>query len=449
MKVLKYIFFSMLIAGVFTSCTNWVNTNDALISPNAATDAPASTILTHVLATIIQSNEGTNARYANMFTQHFRGLDRQHNAYDQYNMTNQNFQWDEEYQQIIHQANIIITKADEASNVQLRGVAKLAKAWTFGTLTSLFGDIPFNEADNLEKFPNPAFDDQVTVVYPGIQALLDEAIADLTGAGGFTGDFFFSGDAAKWTAAAHTLKARYYLHMGDYANAASEAAQGINATANNVLAPHSGGTIGKDANLWGDFIANQRTGDYGVGASFLEAMLKIGGAKNNAKTNESARYLDFFTADGSNINTSTSTIFALNASFPLITYEENQLILAEAQIRQNDKAGALATLNTVRTALAAKYAAGTYTAYVDADFATNADLLTEILRERYVSLTGQIEVFNDFRRTNNPFNIPQANAAAAGFPGRFLYPSTEDQSNSSTPTGITLFDMTKVFGGSK
>jgi hypothetical protein len=329
-------------------------------------------------------------------------------------------------------------------------VAKVVKAWTFGGLTALYGDIPFTQADQLEEFPNPAYDDQVTVVYPGVLALLDEAIADLGGAGGFTGDIFYNGNKANWIAAAHTLKARYNLHLGNYAAAITEAGQGVSAVANDLLAPHAGGTTGKDANLWGDFLNNRRFGDYGVGNSFLEAMLKVGGAKNNAKTVESARYLDFFDATGTNINTTaTSSIFGLASSFPLVTYVENQLILAEAQIRQNDKAASLTALNAVRAALQAKYPTGTYTDYVDPDFATNADLLTEVLRERYVSLTGQIEVFNDFRRTNNPFNIPLANPAASGFPQRFIYPSTEDQSNSSTPLGIGLFEKVKVFGGTK
>ncbi|EAY31202.1 hypothetical protein M23134_07614 [Microscilla marina ATCC 23134] len=425
-----------------------------MVSPNAATDAPASAILTHVQTATISVQEGDDARYANMFTQHFRGLDRQHRTYDGYGLTNQNFQWGIEYQEIIHQANIVIEKANLAGDKVLAGIAKIMKAWTFGTLTSLYGDIPFTEADDLEKFPNPKYDDQVTVVYPGVIALLNEGIADLGAGGATAGDIFYNTaatQAANWIAAANTLKARFQLHLAtsnnDYASVITSASSGISAVANNLMAPHAGTTL-KDANLYWDFLTNQRAGDYGATGSFLEALIKTGGAKNNTKTNESARYADVF-SNSNDINTTTSTIFGASASFPLVTYEENQLILAEANARQGNDAAALTALNNVRAALAAKYTTGTYTAYIatDIEVATNAALLSEIIRERYCTLVGQIEVFNDVRRTNNAIGLTPTTGTT--LPGRFIYPIVEDQSNSSTPTGLGLFEKVKAFGGTK
>ncbi|WP_299453848.1 SusD/RagB family nutrient-binding outer membrane lipoprotein [uncultured Microscilla sp.] len=455
MKIFKYIFLSLFVVSSLTGCNNWINTNDAVVSPNAGVDAPPAIILTHLQTATISVQEGNNARYANMFTQHFRGLLRQHLTYDGYGLTNQNFQWGIEYQEIIHQANIVIEKANATGDKVLVGIAKIMKAWTFGSLTALYGDIPFTEADNLEKFPNPKYDDQVTVVYPGVIALLNEGIADL-GAGGSatTGDIFFKDGAtqiANWIAAANTLKARFQLHLAasnnDYASVITSATSGISAVANNVMAPHAGTTL-KDANLYWDFLTNQRGGDYGATGSFLEALIKTGGAKNNAKTNESARYADIFSSSD-DINTTTSTIFGASASFPLVTYEENQLILAEANARLGNDAAALTALNNVRAALAAKYTAGTYTAYVstDTEVATNAALLAEIIRERYCTLVGQVEVFNDVRRTDNAIGLTPTTGTA--LIARFIYPLVEDQSNSSTPKGIGLFEKVKVFGGTK
>ncbi len=97
------------------------------------------------------------------------------------------------------------------------------------------------------------------------------------------------------------------------------------------------------------------------------------------------------------------------------------MIRAEALIKSNDFTGALDALNELR----AYYATGAhlsqgyvddyglqYDAYDAADFApggiensdnvtANAALLREILEERYITLTGQLEGFNDVRRTNN------------------------------------------------
>ncbi|OJJ17938.1 hypothetical protein BKI52_29210 [marine bacterium AO1-C] len=396
----------------------------------------------------IQANEGNNARYANMFTQHFRGLARQHAGYDSYIMNSQNFQWGVEYQQIIHQGKIVIEKAVAEGNKPLEGIAKLMQAWTYGNLTSLYGNIPFTEADQFETIKEPKFDDQMTVVYPGIQALLDAAIADLGGAGGITGDIFLSNSATNWVAAAYTLKARYYLHVKDYANALTAAANGISAAANDVLATHNG-TTQSGRNLWNDFLELQRTTDYGATGSFLATFIGTGGAKNNAKTNESARYADIFAvnSDGDlDINYfGTSSLFSATSSFPLITYRENQLIIAEANARLGNDAAAITALNNVRASLAAQYTAGTYTAYVaaDAEVSTNAALITEIVRERYVTLVGQIEVFNDMRRNKNAMGITPSTGTA--LPGRFLYPNAELQSNTNAPQNATLFDVLPVF----
>jgi hypothetical protein len=144
-----------LVVSTLTSCKKWIETDDSKINPNAAVDAPASAILTHILTATIAVNEGNNARFVNMFTQHFRGIGRQHDGYDSYILSSQSFAWGVEYQEIIHQANLIITKADVAKDKALSGIAKVVKAWTFGGLTALYGDIPFTEADKFETAKNP------------------------------------------------------------------------------------------------------------------------------------------------------------------------------------------------------------------------------------------------------------------------------------------------------
>ena len=466
MKILKYTFLSLLMVITLASCNNWINTQDALVNPNGGPDAPDNILLTQAMLALIQSQEGSNARYANMFTQHFRGLARQHGGYDGYIMNSQNFTWSNEYQVAIHQLNFVIEKATAAANRPQAGIAKLVKAWILGTLTSLYGDIPFSQIDQFETIKEPIFDNQMTVVYPGVQAMLTEAIADLGAAGGIDGSVLSTdngtviSETATWIELAHTLKARFYLHTKDYANAVTEAGRGISVATNNFFAPHTEGERGLDVNMWYDFLEVQRAGDYGVNTSdkksFLGEMLKVGGAKNNAKTNESARYANIFTVndDGNATGINTSgTLFGADSPFPMGTYEENQLILAEAYIQQGNKASALTALNNVRVELDKKYpnpardsiptAPSFYQPYVDADFATNADLATEILRERYVSLTGQLEVFADLRRTNNAIGLTPT--AGTQLPGRFLYPNAEAQSNTNTPSGGTLFDILAVF----
>lgn len=98
-----------------------------------------------------------------------------------------------------------------------------------GTLTSLWGDIPFSEAGNQELFPKPKFDKQLDV-YTKVQSLLDSAIANLganVGINPGTKDLFCGGSRTSWIKAAYSLKARFYLHTKEYPKANTNAL-GIN-----------------------------------------------------------------------------------------------------------------------------------------------------------------------------------------------------------------------------
>jgi hypothetical protein len=77
----------------------------------------------------------------------------------------------------------------------------------------------------------------------------------------------------------------------------------------------------------------------------------------------------------------------------------------------------------------------------------NEALLREILEERYVTLFGQIEVFNDVRRTigETAVRVPVNPNIGSELPQRFLYPQSEIDANASTPTPIpVLFQPTAV-----
>jgi hypothetical protein len=148
----------------------------------------------------------------------------------------------------------------------------------------------------------------------------------------------------------------------------------------------------------------------------------------------------------------------------MVTYEENVLILAEALIKSNDFTGALDALNGYRAYLdAGGYWSPAYQAdyehlylpYDASDFAPggmeNADgitaneaLLREIVEERYITLTAQLEVYNDVRRTNNLLGIP-VKAGNTTIPLRLLYPQSELNTNTNVPSeGVGLFEATPV-----
>jgi hypothetical protein len=217
------------------------------------------------------------------------------------------------------------------------------------------------------------------------------------------------------------------------------------------------GTIGSAANPYYDFLDNSRPGYMSADGAYAAQLLQ---SRTNSKTNETARYNYFYTTQGYyNLDPNfVDGAFQPNSSFPLVTYVETQAILAEALVRTGDLVNALVALNNIRAANATTYSSGTYSAYTDADFVaggllnptsgglsqTNA-LLLEVLREKYLSLIGQIEEFSDVRRTANLIGVPKNVTSAPSLPQRFLYPQSEINTNPNVPSPIpSLFTKTPV-----
>jgi hypothetical protein len=106
-------------------------------------------------------------------------------------------------------------------------------------------------------------------------------------------------------------------------------------------------------------------------------------------------------------------------------------------------ADALTALNAVRAELATKFPGGTYDAFVAGDFATDPLLLSEIILEKYKTLNGQTEAWNDMTRLGNPFGLSPIQGSE--FPQRFLYPQSEVNANENIPNPLpSLFAPTSV-----
>lgn len=455
----KILIISSLFFLFATSCKKL--NNGVNVDPNNPTDIGTRYDLLingAELSTIIFF-EGNNARLGGMWTRTFTGSDRQYQSLYNYNTTSGDYDdnWERLYAYILPNAKIAEQKATELNDKTSAGIAQTLQAMALGTATALWGDIPFTEAGDPVKFPTPKFDAQTTV-YTGLQSLLDKAIANLNanvGTGPGAKDFFYLGDRLKWMAAAYTLKARYYLHTKQYDLAVTNASLGISSAANNMVAPH-GNAPGSDLNLYYAFLARDRFAYMSAEGSFAASLLI---AHNSVKTNETGRYNYLFKPLVYSLdpNYSSTGFFKTNGFFPILTYQNNQLILAEANIKKAspDANAALAALNSVRAYYNAGGSVNTgstvisttgakYLPYVLADFPTNADLLREILVERYLSLIAQVEQYNDIRRTKNYLGIPPVKGTV--IPQRFLYAQSEINTNPNTPvlTAADLFKPTPV-----
>ncbi len=460
----------LVLGAVLTSCESLVdNMNTDLNNP---TDASASLILTGAQLGNVSVQEGHLARVAAMWSGYFTGTDRQYKDIYSYNVTGASFNdvWQFVYQGVVEQTKLVIAKSQTTNNRLMQGIAKVTRAHALGTAVACWGDVPFSEAADIAKFPNPAFEPQIEV-YQKLQTLLDEAIADLeSGIGSSPGaaDIFFQGDAGKWKEAAYTLKSRFYMETKEYQLAYAAAAKGITTAGRSLVVTH-GTTLNVNENLMYAFIARNRVGDINAALALAPKLLNPASPdyRGNAKTDETARYNHHFitvNASGTQIpvspNTSSSTtsrgLFGQSAPYPLVTFSENLLTLAEAGLRSSGVEAGLEKLNAFRAYLNAggdldptyKTLAYRYEPYTTGDIAPggmlNKDgiqaeqaLLREILMERYLTFNGQILGFNDLRRTRKEAVAVQLppNAGAA-LPERMIYSEAEVNSNTSAPRPV-------------
>ncbi|GAB4040303.1 SusD/RagB family nutrient-binding outer membrane lipoprotein [Spirosoma jeollabukense] len=465
-RVYKSIF-AVVFGFQFLACSSIVENLN--VDPNNPTKSTASLLLTGTELANMATQEGMASRLTTIWDGYASGADRQWLDYYNYNVTAGVYDadWNLVYQATNANALLTIDQANALGNRKMVGIAKILRANALATGTELWGDIPFDQAGDIAKYPNPAFEPQATV-YTKLLALLDDAIADLKSGVGTvtTEDIHFGGDATKWTQVAYTLKARLLTDTKQYDAAYTAAQSGISAYANSLYAPH-GNTASVNQNSYFSFLASTRTGDINAVGAYNTTLLNPTSARyrGNSKTIETARFKFYYLETGINSpgkiepNTTGATgFFAQSASFPLITYQENILTLAEMALRSGKGfATALGHLNTYRAWLntggninATYLTAGAYKydPYVAADFAAggieNADgitadnaLLREILQERYVSFYGQHIGWDDERRTRaEPYGIKLTPNNGTQLPWRFIYPQNELNSNPNAPKPV-------------
>lgn len=445
-------------------------------NPNNPTSAPYQYALTTTEVANIILHTGEPTRKAGIFAGQYTGIERQQLGYSNYDLVSSDFNshWNTVYSGIVRNALVTKDLADEQGVIGITtGITQILRALALGTAASLWGDVPFDEGGRLD-FENPVYEDQ-SVVYSKAQDLLDEAIANLatnTGRPIASTDIYFDGNPVSWTQVAYTIKARFYMHTKNYPAAYTAALNGIGSDGtsldgNNLSSPH--GTALDNANLNYQFFEIAARKSDLVTSDFFASMIDPNASRSpnaanyrgHAKTDETARYnyLLQTTAIGIQPNTKTNGFAQIDRPGEMVTYAENLLILAEAGARADFDTG-LGHLNEFRNYMSTGgYLANPnlgnllYTVYGALDFSNggieNPDgsvtqseaLLREILEERYVTLFGQIEVFNDLRRTQDEVNIRVKVVPNTGsdLPQRFLYAQSELDANSSTPNPIPGF----------
>jgi len=438
---------ALLMAGAALGC-DFINPVDS--DPNAVPTASLDQLFVGITVNGYLLEEGQTSRLASIWLQQMAGTDRQFSSLDQYVITEDDASG--QYVDVYTGGGLVdirqaIKQADDASRRVYAGILRVYEAYSIGMAASIFGDISYSEAVN-PAISQPQLDGQATV-YAAVQALLDDAILDLqsgAGAGPGAADFAFGGDAAKWIAAAHTIKARFYLHwaevdpVANYPLALAEAQLGIQASSGDWLAKHS--TTATENNLWFQFMRDRE--GYVSAGEYLVELLK---ARTDPRlqvyySTGSGTYAGQYVGSpvgepAGDPGTNSSRLNEVdgagapdhNSAF--VTCAETQFIVAEAlyQTAAGDAA--------VRTALDAGIACDAARKGVDLsaaqafnDALTGAALFDEVMAQKYSALFLNREIWNDYKRTCLPA-VTTYNAEL--IPGRLFYDDEERNANSNIP----------------
>lgn len=421
------------------------------VDPNQPSDVPMKYLVPSIQASMGYVIGGNTAvRTSNIWMQFFDGVDRQSLAEARYNLTSAdvNDLWENLYAQAMMDCNDLIIKAGEKNSPHYAGVAKVCMASCLGTLTNLFGDMPYTEAfKGGSGVLQPAYESQ-EAIYGYIDNLLAEAVTDFgaENAVDLESDLIYNGDVALWTKAAYALRARYKLYLGEYSDALGYTEKAFAANSEDFQVPFENSTAG--ANPIYQFMRDRT--DIRMSSTFVDdltdtqdprlpfyAELDLAGGYSGSvpgSENSAASFPGTYVA-------------AADAPVQLANYTEMKFIKAECLHQTGKIDGALIAYKEAITQSLLKVTGeldSTYMAdHVDNE-TTGSITLQKIIEQKYNALYGTVIPYDDWRRTGFPALAP-VDGATKATPVRYPYPQSEIAYNQNTPVGVNLSDKLWIF----
>lgn len=434
-------------AALAAGCKDFISAPSAVTNPNFPNFATSAQRLTGVEVNLTGVQTGDPARTIALWMRQFAGTDRQYylTATYQYGEDLTNGAWSTIYQGGgLFDLRSIKQASDSGADSTFAGIARVIEAFEIGTAADWYGDVPYTQA--LDPTAKAKLDPQATI-YKAVQDTLDRAIRQLkanVGSGPGAADVIYGGDAGKWMRLAYTLKARFYLHTAERKGTAADGTPAFDATAyqNAIAAAQQGIKQGEDfrsyqssnlneANLLYQFATVQRAGYASPSAFYVDLLTARADPRLPVYFSPAAGSSTITGGTDRNggprpgtavFNQGAGGAGSASYRWNIVSYAENQLILAEAYYRTGNTAAALAAYNSERTAAGFTAAA--------AALPTGAAGLQEIITEKYAALFQNPEVWSDYRRTCfPPLTAPTAAGATATIPARFLYPDVERNAN--------------------
>lgn len=398
------------------ACSDYLTGGELSTDPNRPTQATTAQLFVGVEAGTWALLQSDMVRVTNMWSQQLLGTNLQYVDIYNYGVSEQVTNG---FQAGLYTGGGLVdirrteSQAFAANDTLFHGIALVMEALVMGTGADLFGNLTYAKA--LTDETNPPLDPQLSI-YDAVQSLLSRAIIELkasgpTNAGPGSADLAYGGDPALWTKLAHTLKARFLMHVAEvrpnvYPQVITEASQGLSSTSENFNAVFSGGA--NEQNFWYQFAIVQRPGYIAPNPQFVTLL----------QSRNDPRLHTYFNADLTDLN---DALLAPNATQALVTVNEDLLLWSEAAQRTGNDALALLKLNQARALVGLPPIPASV---------TGRALLAEILTEEYIADFQNIESWNLYKRTCTPNLVP---VIAAIVPARFFYDASEANTNTNIP----------------
>jgi len=364
--------------------------------------------------------------------------------------------WNSIYSDELINLKIIIGKAERNNNFHYAAIAKILTAFTLGTTTDLWGDIPYSQALSGNENFKPVYDTQEEI-YNDVQNLLDDAIADIAKSSlkePGSDDYFYGGDMTKWQKVAYTLKARYAIHLtkapGHTATAQADLVlqaltNGMTSNDDDLQMPYPG-AAGQENGWWFNFNPVSTS----ILASTFVDSLK---ARNDPRLPlmvKPAEDTGLYTGRPIGTDVGVLTTYSIptdlyagiGATNYILTYSEALFLKAEATLI---KSGAAAAEPIYQAGIISHMSKlGVSDADVNTYLSTRGTLtddnaLQRIMEEKNVANFLNIETFTDWRRTGFPA-ISKVPGALSDIPRRIIYPQIEMVTNPQSQQSALITD---------
>jgi hypothetical protein len=381
--------------------------------------------------------------------------------------------WDKLYNDALNnyeQAKKLIPTdvADAGAMKNQLEITDMLEVYTYYYLVNTYGNIPYREANNIDKYPFPQYDDAKTI-YADLLLRLDSSLAGLnTGASSFgADDLIYGGDVASWLKFGNSLKLKMAMLLADSdpvtakTKAAEAVAAGVFASnADNALLRYTGVTPNANP-IWVDVIQSNRN-DFVITKTLLEPLVELDDPRRTAYyTNENSGADIGGTVGDNNTWNNYSNIYwsevrgtIVDPAAPavLLDYAEVSFLLAEA-VERGFVTGVAETYYNDGVTASIEYWGGsasdasTYLAQPKVAYATAPGGVGEgtigstgvstttihwkqaIGMQKYLALYLRgLDAWTEIRRLYYPAMATPTDAQSP-FPWRYIYPSNEQTAN--------------------